>query len=99
MHRVRHPLLERARQIAAELEWERAACDVCSSRGAIASPGKGSLARGDEPEPCPGCLGVSYVWINPRREIFNVEELIEEHGRQRTGELGGSPCAGDSSLS
>ena len=95
MHRARHPLLERARQIAAELEWERTACDVCSSRGAIGSPGHGSLARGDELEPCPGCLGVSYVWIDPRGGIFNVEELIEEYERLQAGGHGGAQCAGE----
>ena len=56
------------------------------------------MARGDEPEPCPACLGVSYVWIDPRSGIFNVEELIEEHERLRAGGSGGpcgAPCAGD----
>ena len=96
MHRARHPFLERARQIAAELEWERSACDVCSSRGTIGSPGHGSLAR-DEPEPCPACLGVSYVWIDSRRGIFNVEELIEEYERLRAGGPGGASCAGERS--
>ena len=85
MHRARHPLLERARHIAAELMWERTACDVCSSRGVMGSPGRGSSARGDEPEPCPACLGVSYLWIDPRRGVFNVEELIEDYERRRAG--------------
>ena len=80
MHRARHPLLDRARRIAAELRWERTGCDVCSSRGVLGSPG------GDELEPCPACLGVSYLWIDPRRRVFNVEELIEEHERHGQGD-------------
>jgi len=53
------------------------------------------LARGDEPEPCPACLGVSYVWIDRRRGIFNLEELVEEYERLRAGGSGdpGDPAA------
>jgi hypothetical protein len=83
VHRARHPLLEEAKRIAAELEWERTACDVCSSRGSIGSAGHASLARRDEPEPCPACLGVSFVWIDRQRRIYNVEELVEDHARTR----------------
>jgi len=88
MHRARHPLLERARHLAAELGWERTACDVCSARGVLGSPGKSSAVRGDEPEPCPTCLGVSYLWLDERRELFDVEELIEEYERRRAAGLG-----------
>jgi len=83
VHRARHPLLDRAKRIAAELEWERTGCEVCSSRGWIESAGHASLARGDEPEPCPACLGVSFVWIDRQRRIYNVEELVEDHERAR----------------
>jgi len=83
MHRARHPLLDRARRMAVELMWERTACDVCSSRGVLGTAGRGSLARGDEHEPCPACLGVSHLWIDARRAVFNVEELIEEYERLR----------------
>ena len=92
MHRVRHPLLEKAKRIVAELEWERAACEVCSSRGSIGSAGHASLARGDEPEPCPACLGVSFVWLDRHRLIFNVEELVEDYERTRGP---GQPSAPD----
>lgn len=95
MHRARHPLLERARQLAAELGWERAACDVCSGRGSMGSPGQGFSGRGDEPEPCPACLGVSSVWLDAERRIFNVEELIEEHERPRAADGNGTESNGD----
>ena len=93
MHRARHPLLERARRIADELGWERTACDVCSARGVLGSPGKGSSKRGDEPEPCPTCLGVSYLWLDARRELFDVEELIEEYERRRAAGAEDAGCA------
>jgi hypothetical protein len=46
--------------------------------------------RGDEPEPCPTCLGVSYLWLDARRELFDVEELIEEYERRRADD--GTPA-------
>lgn len=95
MHRARHPLLDRARHIAAELQWERTACDVCASRGVMGSPGRGSSVRGEEPEPCPACLGVSYVWIDPRSGILDIEELVEEYERLRAADTDGPPGACD----
>jgi hypothetical protein len=91
MHRGKHPLLERARRIAAELEWERTACDVCSSRGVLGTSGR-ATARADGPEPCPACLGVSYVWITPNG-ILDVEEVLEEYERSGGADLDG--CARD----
>lgn len=79
MHRVRHPLLEQAQRLAAELRWERAACEVCSSRGTLGSARDRS--HRDEPEPCPACLGVSFVWLDEERRVFHVEDLVE-HARR-----------------
>ena len=72
MHHVPHPLLQRARRIAAELEWERCACTACAGRGVVG-------ARGEEPEPCPVCHGVKQLWIDPDGGLVDVEELVERH--------------------
>ena len=53
------------------------------------------MARGDDLEPCPACLGVSHVWIDARRRVFNVEELIEEYERLRAAATDGAGGAQD----